>query len=223
MRVCQKQKSIHKITIDDVFIIKCVRNKWFISAFIIALAIVSISLEQRTAPNQEIIITFSDTQTDPTQTEKAIALVKSKLSSLEADNIKVDQLDNGSLKVTYYSTIDVTEIKNKLSPTTSSQTTYNLENNNSSLPGDKDLALYKLDVYKIQDSPDMGGAAGITIESKSEYTRSSSLKTYASLHKLSESVTESKTQTAYNIHKRCDIAFINSFYNIPETRAGPLS
>lgn len=179
-------------------------------------------MEQRTAPNQEIIITFSDTEANLSQSEHTITLVKNKLSSLEVDNIKVEQLDNGSLKVSYYSTIDVTEIKNKLSPT-SSHTVYNLENDNSDIPGENELAHYELDVYKIQDSTDMEGAAGVIVESKSESTRSSTVKVYASLHKLSERVATNQTQTAYNNHKRSDIAFINSFYNIPETRAGPFS
>jgi hypothetical protein len=199
-----------------------VRNKWFISAFIIALAIVSISMEQRTAPNQEIIITFSDTEANLSQSEHAIALVKNKLSSLEVDNIKVEQLDNGSLKVSYYSTIDVAEIKNKLSPT-SSHTVYNLENDNSGIPGEDELGHYELDVYKIQDSTDMEGAAGVIVESKSESTRSSTVKVYASLHKISDCAATIQTQTAYNTHKRSDVAFINSFYNIPETRAGPFA
>ena len=198
------------------------RNKWFISAFIIALAIISISLEHRAVPNQEIIITFSDTEANLSQTEHAITLVKNKLSSLEVDNIKVEQLDNGSLKVSYYSTVDITEIKNLLSPS-SPHPVHPLENDNSGMPGENEIALYELDVYKIQDSTDMEGAAGLIVESKSESTRSSTVKVYASLHKPSARTVTSQTHTAYSIHKRSDIAFINSSYNIPETRAGPVS
>ena len=198
------------------------KNKWFISVFIIALAIISISMEQRTAPNQEIIIKFSDTEANVSHTQQAITLVKKELSNLHADNIKVEQLTNGALKVTYYSTIDVTEIKNLLSPTTS-RTAYNLENKSSGTPEDTELAFYELDVYKIQDSKDMEGAAGLIVESKSESTRSSPVKVYASLHKPSERIVTNQTYTAYNIHKRSDVAFINSCYNIPETRAGPFS
>jgi len=87
------------------------KNKWYISALIFVLAIVGINLEQVSVPNQEIVLQFIDVEVSLHETQDVIALVKSQLEAVAVDNIKIQDLGNGTLKITYYSDIAVSEIK----------------------------------------------------------------------------------------------------------------
>ena len=64
-------------------------NKWFLSAAIIVLAFLGISLDKRTAVNQELVIQFSNLNVSPDDTEEAITLVKRKLEGLNIENITI--------------------------------------------------------------------------------------------------------------------------------------
>jgi hypothetical protein len=98
-----------------------VRNKWYLYTFIIALAILGISLEQNAVPNQEILIKFTTSQNSVHNTQDAIALVKSKLENVDVSNIKVEELADGTLKLSYYSDLDVSEIQKIFGKENSSQ------------------------------------------------------------------------------------------------------
>ena len=58
------------------------RNKWYVSALIFALAIVGISLEQVSVPNQEIVLQFADLEVTLDETQDAITQIKSQRSTI---------------------------------------------------------------------------------------------------------------------------------------------
>lgn len=202
------------------------KNTWYISAFILALAFVGISLDRVAVPNQEIVIQFSDNNTTLDRTQEAIALVKNQLSTIDAGSIKIEQLVNGTLKVSYYSELEVAEIKTLFSKALEigiSDTQPNFKENGDRLPLENGGEQYQLDIYKIQESSDFDGAVGTILESKSETTRSSKTKFYASGNRLPVQEQHTIQKVAFTAHKNHAIAINNSSYKIPETRAGPIS
>lgn len=202
------------------------KNKWFISAFIFALAIVGISLEQASVPNQEIVLQFTDVEVTLDETEEAIALIKSQLEALDVDNIQIQKSRNGALKITYYSDIHVSEIKKivlKKRDVTVNQTSYTPAEDNSELPLKEDLTSYQIDVHEIQKKVDIVDSSGNVLEPKSEIIRFFTPDTYASISKQKGVEKNKAAKLAYTIHSKIAIAIEDSSYNIPEVRAGPIT
>lgn len=198
-------------------------NKWYISAFIFALAILGISLEQVSVPNQEIVIQFTDVEVSSEETQDAIAIIKNQLQAIDVDNIQIQESGNGTLKITYYSDIEVSQIKEILSKentVTLEHTPYN--NDTTGTPSEKDLA-YEFDVYEIQESNDFIDSDGTIIESKSEIIRFFTPNTYVSSAKVDSKEENAIEKLAYRIHRNIAIAIDDAEYKIPEVRAGPLS
>lgn len=196
------------------------RNKWYLYTFIIALAILGISLEQNTVPNQEILIKFATSQNNVHNTQDAIALVKSKLENVDVSNIKVEKLIDGTLKLSYYSDLEVSEIQEIFSETSNSQAYTTTPDH---YPTDDGADYYKLDIYKIQDTSDFDGPAGHIIEPKSETTRATSFDTYAAFNNQQVREENSNTHTTYTLYRYNAIALENIQYRIPQVRAGPIS
>lgn len=201
------------------------RNKWFFVAFVAFLAIVAVRLEHTVAPNQEILIQFSNSEIAQGQTQDAISLITTELKALDIDDLQVEQLKNGAFKVSYYSAVELVKIKETLS-----QAVALLHGNSvtsipqdKQLPFDKDIVPYQLDIYKIQDSSDLGGAMSAVLESKFEITRSTSYKTYAAIYK--RQIEQKDKQVIFNCacYSSASIGLINAFHKIPESRAGPYS
>ena len=196
------------------------RNKWYLYTFIIALAILGISLEQNTVPNQEILIKFATSQNNVHNTQDAIALVKSKLENVDVSNIKVEKLIDGTLKLSYYSDLEVSEIQEIFSETSNSQAYTTTPDH---YPTDDGADYYKLDIYKIQDTSDFDGPVGHIIEPKSETTRATSFDTYAAFNNQQVREENSNTHTTYTLYRYNAIALENIQYRIPQVRAGPIS
>lgn len=198
-------------------------NKWYISAFIFALAIIGISLEKVSVPNQEIVIQFTDVEVSPEETQDAIAVIKNQLQAIDVDNIQIQESGNGTLKITYYSDVEVSEIKEILSKgntVTLGHTSYN--NDTTGTPSEKDLT-YEFDVYEIQESNDFIDTDGTIIESKSEIIRFFTPNAYVSSAKVDSKEENALEKLAYRIHRTIAIAINDAEYKIPEVRAGPLS
>ncbi len=198
-------------------------NKWYISAFIFALAIIGISLEQVSVPNQEIVIQFTDVEVSSEETQDAIAVIKNQLQAIDVDNIQIQESGNGTLKITYYSDIEVSEIKELLSKESALTLEEDLYNKDiTETPFEKDVA-YEFDVYEIQESNDFIDTDGTIIESKSEIIRFFTPNAYVSSTKVDSKEENALEKLAYRIHRNIAIAINNAEYKIPEVRAGPLS
>lgn len=202
-----------------------VKNNWFLIAFVLVLAVIGIRLEQSLAPNQEILIQFSNTDVGQNHKQDAIALVTTELAALDIDDLRVEQLTNGTFKVSYYSSVDVIKIKEILSQAAAvvHQKEATPIDQDAPLPFENDIASYQIDIYKIQDGSDLGGTSSDLLESKSETTRSTSYKTYASIYKLQIEQKNKKDVTTYKRYSNARTALLNASYIIPESRAGPYS
>ncbi|WP_299214043.1 hypothetical protein [uncultured Dokdonia sp.] len=200
------------------------RNKWYVSALIFALAIVGISLEQVSVPNQEIVLQFADLEVTLDETQDAITQIKSQLEALEVDNIQIQESGNGTLKITYYSDIDVSEVKKIFLEDIDlaiSHTSYDFDKENTRLPSKEDRKPYQLDVYEIQENIDIAGSSGNIVELKSEIIRFFTPDTYASISKQRNEEKNKTEKLAYIVHRNIAIAIDDASYNIPEVRAGP--
>ena len=191
----------------------------FFGAFLFILSILSISIEQTPAHNQEITIHFSNNQQSEDNIEKAIASLKRQLSALDITHFKVQQLDN-AFKITYHSNIAVSQIKEVLSLNTNNEQA--LESNVPSTP--EPLGDYEIAITTIQhQNTGFDGVSGTVVEYKYETTRSTDVKIYGSITANTFAndnpiITSQKVTTIYT-----GITLETTSYNIPLVRAGPLS
>ena len=177
-----KRSEFSKDSGNTIFLfhLECMKNKWYISALVFALILVGINLEQASVPNQEIVLQFADAEITLDETQDVIALVKEQLETVAVDDIKIQDLGNGRLKITYYSDIAVSEIKKILSGETSVAIDYtqNTDKDDTKSPLDKDLKAYQFDVFEIQETNSLADSSGNVLESKSETIRFFTPDTY---------------------------------------------
>lgn len=201
-------------------------NKWFLGSLLVVLAFIGISLDQTAIPNQEIIIKFSNENVLQESSSEAITLVKSELEKINVSNIKIEEVVNGTLKITYYSEIDVLEVKKIFSESTllNQSSLYTSQEEGQDLPFDnEDIENYHLDIFKIQDSNDLDGQNGAIAESKLESTRFSSVNCYAHLKIQSTQSLKNIEKVAYCVGLTCSLSIDHTSHKIPEVRAGPIS
>ena len=58
------------------------KNTWYLGIFVLALALVGISLDKSTNANQEIVLKFTESEVTSGQTEEVIRFVKSQLETI---------------------------------------------------------------------------------------------------------------------------------------------
>lgn len=199
-------------------------NKWYISALIIILALLGgfATQEQNQTPNQEIVLQFSDTRVTHDEAQLAIAAVKTQLQAVGVHDITVTELEDGHLKITYFSSKDVASIKKILSQEESLEVNKDIP---FELPSDKNDIAYNLDVYEIQNGYDnafhLSGKLGL--EHKAENDRLSNTNPYAISKRLDFSVCELNINVLYRFHNHIGITIDHITHKIPEVRAGPFS
>lgn len=201
-------------------------NKWFLGSLLAVLALIGISLDQTAGPNQEIIIKFSDSNTLQENGYEAVILVRSELEKINVSNINIEEFINGTLKITYYSDLEVREVKKIFSESTvlSQSLLYASQEEDKEHPFDnKNIGDYYLDVFKIQDSNDVDGHTGAIVDYKSDYTRFSRVHGYAYLKAHDIHHQNNVDQIAYQTSETSALTIDNSSYKIPEVRAGPIS
>ena len=197
--------------------------KWYLSTLVIILTLLGVGQQQITVPNQEIVVQFTDEVTSDV-TQDAIEIVKTQLLSLGADNIQVIEEDS-SLRITYYSEVDVASIKELLSSKKNLDIGYSSFNKNessSNLPSRDDTNGYNLDVYEIQKENDLElDFDGFVLEQKPENPRYSSPNLYFSNSELDIKERHRFKNVNYIVQRNIAIAIDNTSHKIPEVRAGP--
>lgn len=196
----------------------------YISALIIILTLLGFSQLQMSVPNQEIVMQFTDDEVSSDDAQNAIAIVKDHLQTVGVDNIHVIAVGDGSLKITYYSDIDVADIKDILSKEDNLKLGYtSIDNESSKLPSDEESNSYNFDVYEIQKPSDTEWdfEGTLILELKPDGDRFSNPKVFTSVKEIK--VKETIVKVAYKVHYNIAIAIDNTSYKIPEVRAGPLA
>lgn len=185
--------------------------------------------QQRTmVPNQEIVLEFTDGEVTSLEAQKAIEIVKKQLQAIGVDNIRISkELNNGTLKIEYYSDSDVAFIKNLLSKEQNialGHVFYDLNEDNNQPPLNQSSKDFNLDVHEIQKSTDFNtdfnGLSILEIHQEQKGASDTSLHSFIASE---SSGIDGLIEVAQKIHTDIALAIDNTSYNIPEVRAGPIS
>jgi hypothetical protein len=211
------------------FYIWRMNSRRYIGALIIVLTFLGVVYQQQyTLPNQEIILQFTDVKVTSADTQSTIAIVKKQLQNLGADNIQVVETKEGTLKITYYSASNVTNIKRNLSEENKLVIDCNLsnqDNEESSFPKENSSISYNLDVYEIQNGSeaDWNLVENNVLELKFDNERFFNPNFFMSAIDINDREKENIVKVAYKIRRNIALAIDNTSHNIPEVRAGPVS
>jgi len=197
------------------------RVKWYISTLVLIVALFGLGQQQITVPNQEIVIKFANENADVSETQNTIAAIKAQLLRIGVTELQVHQVDDeGQLKISYYSDIDVSKIRQILSGDSSQQFSLNLPDPNQSQ--EQSPSSYNLDVYEIHKVSDSEiDLEGHVVELKAESDRFFSPNVFVLTSELNSKEKNNIEAVAYNVYGNLALTIDTISYQIPEVRAGP--
>lgn len=206
-----------------IFYIWHMKLKWYILIFAFTLLGVA-SQYQVCFPNQEIVLRFTNSEVTYNEAQNAIDNVKKQLLAIGVSNIRVQEQADRSLKITYYSDIDVAGIKEIFSAEKNLKLGYvsTHENKEPLKPSsNKNQKLYDLDVFEInkQDAGfDLSGK--YVIGSQSEKHRFFNPFIHTNLIHIDADIVNNQNKDD-NFHVYIEIILLEPSHKIPDGRAGP--
>jgi hypothetical protein len=203
-------------------------KKWYIVAFILVVTLLGVNSQQQiVVPNQEIVLQFTDSAVTSDDIENTIATVKKQLQAIGANNIQVKKAENGKLKITYFTDVDLAGIKKSFSDDGDLDInfkTHNTGHDSDEFPSDENNIAYNLNVYEIQNGQDadwdLNGISVKNIDSKSD--RFSDPNSNFFLNNESPSKEDNLEKITYKVRTNIALAIDDILYKIPEVRAGPI-
>ncbi len=198
------------------------KNTWFVSLLVIALAVLGVSLDTSSIANQEIVLKFNNLDIPENESQEVIEFVKSQLKNIAVSNIKISKGDDGVLKITYHSDLDIKIIKEALSKKNRLVVENDASGSDKEYPfsNEESPAGYELDVFEIQSVKNGIDASGTVVEVKSEIIRFFTPDAFPVLETLEEKHS-SIVQTLHIVCNARTQAIQVGFCNVPEARAGP--
>lgn len=198
--------------------------KWYIGALIAVISYFVVEQQSVDVPNQEVLLTFIQGKNTSSK-DVAIETVKAQLLSLGARNVTITSLENGSLKVSYYSHLAIQNVKEQLSNDLDESTDvatalYHVGDK----PVKRNTRDYQIDVYEIQENIVSGfdNEGKCYFELKQDYSRASQVLGFLNPVVTIDSRNQ-LTAIAVKVRSKVLFAFNDSAYKIPEVRAGPIS
>ena len=91
--------------------------------------------------------------------QKALTSIKKQLWRIGAENVAVTEVSNGSLRVTYYSSLDLQNVKDHLFISGEKDgfaTSLKFKNKTSGFPMKDSLVDYQIDIYEISEDVSSG-------------------------------------------------------------------
>lgn len=200
-------------------------SKWFYGALFLLLATLGVKMERDMHSNQEIVVRFTVDGFAQDKALKAISDVKNQLEDVGVQNIQIRELEDGGLKITYYSHLAVSEIQQILSSADLDaqypwDTPFNFPTNQS----DQDVAAYELNVYEIQGHSqldiDLEGSPvrvnqikeRLYVLNSTGYAQALEFEAHYEVSEISLQIC-SRAATFRTLH----------LYSLPEVRAGPIA
>ncbi|MBW1294923.1 hypothetical protein [Aquimarina litoralis] len=204
------------------------KREWYFGILTVVFALLIVMRGQTVVPNQEIVLEFKDVAVTSQEVQNAISVVKQKLASIGVKNTRISkELQNGQLRIAYYSDTDVENVQKILVEhhISLNHILYDQNDSNSpELPDERDSLDYQVAVYKIQKSTDsntdFNGIHVLEIEQKQD--RASGVS-YSFVKEDSSDAIDRVILLTQKIHSAIAIAIDNTSYKIPEVRAGPIS
>ena len=197
-------------------------TKWYLCTLLILFIFLCTIQENKPVPNQEIVLEFTNSEINDLEKQNTIIELKNRLRSAGALNIQVQKSKKGNLKIAYYSTEHVSNIKDALSiqgDVSKTISKFPLEENN--YPSEK-TAKFNIDVYEIDTTTYATNFDGNSIlEIKYNSDSSTTTQSYGSSSKL----TGLRSGETHKLNSKfCNpnrIVKNSTSHNIPEVRAGP--
>ncbi|MCB0457778.1 MAG: hypothetical protein KDC91_08550 [Flavobacteriaceae bacterium] len=201
--------------------------KWFGGICILALACLGINLEQSHVPNQEIELQFNTNLVPSSEAQEAITQIKQKLQSIGVENIFEEVLSAGTVKITYYSTIDVSFVKGLFNTEEVLFVDFSKPIHKGTpldIPFSKKSTPYELQITEIskEASHDIG-CNGVLVEVKSVRDQYLNSLAYVFGSENDFSAKKPIEIVINNLQDSSVVLIENTSYKIPEVRAGPFS
>ncbi|MDU8885979.1 hypothetical protein RXV94_07390 [Yeosuana sp. MJ-SS3] len=202
--------------------------KWHFSILILFFTFFGIlSQNEVSVPNQEIVLQFKGVEVTSQEAQSAIAIVKKHLQDIGADNIHVKKNENGKLKITYHSDVDISCVKESLSKEKKISFDYifdNEDDNHKHIPSDDNLICYNFDIYEIQNGVDTDlDLNGIVLKKKTNNDRFFEPNVFLSYGRIDVRKENRIFKVSYDLWRNIVITIENPSYSIPEVRAGPVA
>jgi len=193
--------------------------KWCVSTFFLIACITFGALQKQVVvPNQEIVLEFVDTKINKDDVENTIADIEKKLLRIGVSNILIQENKNGTLKIAYYSTLDVKNIKEVITSKSQNLSTKNKKNNKK----ENTSYTYNIAVYELAKNTDFSNSNKKTVlNTKYNSNRFTTNNTYAFFSQNSIEKVNFRFTIAYKASKKNPFAKDKSSYREPEVRAGP--
>lgn len=190
--------------------------KWYVSTLFLIVCISFGALqEQVLVPNQEIVLEFVDTKINQDNVENTIAEIKEKLLRIGVSNILIQENKNGTLKIAYYSSLDIESIKKAITSKRQYLSTKNKKKENTS-------NTYYVAVYELAKNADFSNSNKKTaLNTKYNSNRFTTNNTYAFLSQTCIEKVNFRFTIAYQANNRNPFAKDKSSHREPEVRAGP--
>jgi len=188
--------------------------KWYISALLLIFAVFGAFQEQVSIPNQEIMLEFVDAKINKQNIDNTIADVRKKLLNVGISNIIIKETKNGTLKISYFSVVEVDNIKEAIIKDNKFVFNKNSKNNSSSN--------YNIAIYELTDEPDISNLDYKFIFEIKYHTDRFTTDTYfAFVKKIEQYKTDQLFKIAYKVNKNSPFTKDKTSYKEPEVRAGP--
>lgn len=194
--------------------------KWYVNTLFLIVCISFGALQEQdfVVPNQEIVLEFVDAKISKNTIENTIADVKEKLQSVGISNISIENNKNGTLKISYYSTVGIENIKEVLS----NENQNLLSTNSDHREKNKSSFDYNIDVYELAKDNDVSNSkekSFLNTKYSSNRFTTNSTNAFLVLNLLENANFVYKT--SYRVSKSNPFTKDNSSCKEPEVRAGP--
>ena len=188
--------------------------KWYISTLLLIFAVFGAFQEQVSIPNQEIMLEFVDAKINKQNIDNTIADVRKKLLNVGISNIIIKETKNGTLKISYFSVVEVDNIKEAIIKDNKFVFNKNSKNNSSSN--------YNIAIYELTDEPGISNLDYKFIFEIKYHTDRFTTDTYfAFVKKIEQYKTDQLFKIAYKVNKNSPFTKDKTSYKEPEVRAGP--
>jgi len=201
--------------------------KWYIPLLVVILAFASAGIKQTaTGPNQEIVVWFYTDAVHDAAAQDVIADISHQLELLGAKDVRISKMADGSLKILYYSSLDVAVIKKALRENNglpTSNHTFPKSQNPIDYPIDGGYGFYNIDVVKIQDETyPQNTFQGVTVEVSWHVDNSLKPKKTSNAMLWVFDYETDLENTNYALFLKDFYWIKETSYLIPEVRAGPI-
>lgn len=202
------------------------KTKLHLAILVVILAFLGTFMDQKTVPNQQIVVQFLDKSVSLEDSEEAIESIQYKLQSIGVTHIQIGQNRDGQLRITYHSDSDVSHIQDVLFKGNDFDIAYQSSQQQSdNFPREREANDYELNISEIKSGTDVNwdfeGTQVTEVNQKTDH--SNQLQVNNSGKPFSVKPVNSIINVAVAANNTVVNAINQLSYEIPEVRAGPIS